>query len=142
MIISVASGRGLEQCSLSHPNDYLPHPHIVFFSCSFAHQYLYLHILICTSITPVSIAKLQLLRHYGLFIALPPYFICAHCIQIFYCVIDCTFVCPMCNSCCCFCRTNLLYLGQVAVVNDNLFSTSLTGEIKTIGHPDTLAHQR
>jgi hypothetical protein len=30
------------------------HPHI----CSFAHQYFYLHILICSSITPVSIAKL------------------------------------------------------------------------------------
>jgi hypothetical protein len=37
------------------------------------------------------------------------------------------------------CRTALLYLGQVAVANENLFSTSLPGEINKnsagIGNP-------
>jgi hypothetical protein len=28
---------------------------------------------------------------------------------------------------CCFCHTALLYLGQEAVVNENLFSTGLPG---------------
>ena len=37
----------------------------------------------------------------------------------------------MCNSVL-FCRTALLYLGQVAVVNENLFSTGLPGKIKVI----------
>jgi hypothetical protein len=37
---------------------------------------------------------------------------------------------PCVTLCGCFCRTALLYLGQVAVVNENLFSTSLNkGEI-------------
>ena len=32
-----------------------------------------------------------------------------------------------CVTLCCLCRTALLYLGQVAVVNENLFSTGLPG---------------
>ena len=38
----------------------------------------------------------------------------------------CLFI-PCVTLCCCFCRTALLYLGQVAVVNENLFSTGLPG---------------
>ena len=34
---------------------------------------------------------------------------------------------PCVTLCCCLCRTALLYLGQVAVVNENLFSTGLPG---------------
>ena len=34
---------------------------------------------------------------------------------------------PCVTLCCCFCRTALLFLGQVAVVNENLFSTGLPG---------------
>jgi hypothetical protein len=34
----------------------------------------------------------------GLFTALPPYAICTHCIDFFYCVIDCTFDYSLCNS--------------------------------------------
>jgi hypothetical protein len=37
---------------------------------------------------------------------------------------------PCLTLCCCLSRTALLYLGQVAVVNENLFSTSLPGYIK------------
>ena len=32
---------------------------------------------------------------------------------------------PCVTLCCCMCRTALLYLGQVVVVNENLFSTYL-----------------
>ena len=35
----------------------------------------------------------------------------------------CLFI-PCVTLCCCMCRTALLYLGQVAVVNENLFSTT------------------
>jgi hypothetical protein len=45
--------------------------------------------------------------------------------RFFYSVIDCTFVYPMFSSV--FCHTALFYLGQVAVVNENLFSTDLPG---------------
>ncbi|CDR00042.1 unnamed protein product, partial [Oncorhynchus mykiss] len=41
---------------------------------------------------------------------------------------------PCVTRCCCLCHTALLYLGLVAVVNENLFSTSLPGEIKIIKH--------
>jgi hypothetical protein len=34
---------------------------------------------------------------------------------------------PCVTLCCCLCRTALLYLGQVTVVNENLFSTGLPG---------------
>jgi hypothetical protein len=42
-------------------------------------------------------------------------------------VIDCTFVYPIYNYVVVFCRTALLYLGQVAVVNDNFYYTGLPG---------------
>jgi hypothetical protein len=38
----------------------------------------------------------------------------------------CLFI-PCVTPCCCMCLTAMLYLGQVAVVNENLFSTSLPG---------------
>ena len=41
--------------------------------CSFAHQYLYLHIIIRSFITPVLICLIVIIRSYGLFIALPPH---------------------------------------------------------------------
>ena len=44
----------------------------------------------------------------------------------FYCVIDLLIVYSMCNSVLSV-HTAMLYLGQVAVANDNLFSTSLPG---------------
>jgi hypothetical protein len=34
---------------------------------------------------------------------------------------------PCVTLCCCMCRIATLYLGQVAVANENLFSTSLPG---------------
>jgi hypothetical protein len=37
---------------------------------------------------------------------------------------------PCVTLCCCLCRTALLFLGLVAVVNENLFSTGLPDEIK------------
>jgi hypothetical protein len=43
-----------------------------------------------------------------------------------YCVIDLLIVYSMCNSVLSV-HTALLYLGQVAIVNDNLFSTCLPG---------------
>ena len=41
--------------SVNSPSNILPtsSPYLFLFFCSFAHQYLYLHILICTYITPV-----------------------------------------------------------------------------------------
>ena len=44
----------------------------------------------------------------------------------FYCVIDLLIVYSMCNSVLSV-HTAMLYLGQVAVANENLFSTSLPG---------------
>ena len=87
----------------------------------------HLLIIICSSISP----GLNLLNcNYfatGLFITIPPHAICTLYIDFlfFYYVIDCTLVYSMCNSV--LCRTALLYLGQVAVVNENLFSTRLPG---------------
>jgi hypothetical protein len=43
-----------------------------------------------------------------------------------YCVIDLLIVYSMCNSVL-SAHTAMLYLGQVAVANENLFSTSLPG---------------
>ena len=34
---------------------------------------------------------------------------------------------PCVTLCCCMCRIDMLYLGQVAVANENLLSTSLPG---------------
>ena len=45
----------------------------------------------------------------------------------FYCVIDLFIVYSMCNSVLLSVHTAMLYPGQVTVVNDNLFSTSLPG---------------
>jgi hypothetical protein len=45
--------------------------------------------------------------------------------RFFYCVIDCMFVYPMCLSVVVFVALLcFLYRGQVAVVNENLFSTA------------------
>ena len=44
----------------------------------------------------------------------------------FYCVIDLLIVYSMCNSVLSV-HTAMPYLGQVAVANENLFSTSLPG---------------
>jgi hypothetical protein len=44
--------------SVNSPPHQLPTTSPYFFPRSFAYQYLYLHILICSSITPVLIAKL------------------------------------------------------------------------------------
>ena len=44
-----------------------------------------------------------------------------------YCVIDLFIVYSMCNSVLLSVHTAMLYLGQVAVANENLFSTSLPG---------------
>jgi hypothetical protein len=45
----------------------------------------------------------------------------------FYCVIDLFIVYSMCDSVLLSVHTAMLYLGQVAVVNENLISTSLPG---------------
>ena len=51
------------------------------------------------------------------------------CIDLFSTVsLTCLLFIPCVTLCCCLCHTALLYLGQVAVVNENLFSTK--GEIK------------
>ncbi|WP_353763804.1 hypothetical protein, partial [Shigella sonnei] len=47
-------------------------------------------------------------------------------LPFFLCVIDLLIVYSMCNSVLSV-HTALLYLGQVAVANENLFSTSLPG---------------
>ena len=97
------------------------HPSI--FTCTF---------IFCTSITPVlncSIVIISPIWHiYCLYLPYPTSF--AHTVyRFFYCVIGCTFV-YVCVTLWCLCRTTLLYLGQVAVVNENLFSTGLPGWIK------------
>jgi hypothetical protein len=54
--------------------------------------------------------------------------------MFFYCVIDlfivllaCLLFTPCVTLCCCLCHTAVLYLDQVTVANENLFSTSLLG---------------
>jgi hypothetical protein len=83
----------------------------------------------CTSITPL--LNCNYFATMGLFIAFTslnlPHL---HTLYInFFSIVlltVCLFI-PCVTLCCCLCRTALLYLGQVAVVNDNLFSTSLPG---------------
>jgi hypothetical protein len=61
---------------------------------------------------------------------LPYLLICRHCIQyILFSIVlltVCLFI-PCVTPCCCLYRTALLYLGQITVVNENLFSTGLPG---------------
>ena len=86
----------------------------------------------CTSITPVF--KLLNCNHFAsmaYLLPLPPlsYLICTHCTYTFFSILlltVCLFI-PCVTLCCCLCRTTLLYLGQVAVVIENLFLTSLPG---------------
>ena len=51
----------------------------------------------------------------------------------FYCVIDLFIVYSMCNSVLLSVHTAKIHLGQVAVVNENLFSTSLPGPLMDRG---------
>ena len=65
-----------------------------------------------------------------------PNLICTHCIDFSIVLLTvCLFIPCVTLCCCCLCCTALLYLGQVAVVNENLFSSGLPGlnkgEIKT-----------
>jgi hypothetical protein len=46
-------------------------------------------------------------------------------LYVYYSMCNCVVVCV--ELLCCMCRTALLHLGQVAVANENLFSTSLPG---------------
>ena len=97
-------------------------------SCSYASQYIYLHIIICTSITPILKLNWNYFSFYCLFIAYSSTF--AHTVHRFFyfSFILCyrLYICLCVTLCCCFCHTDLLYLGQVAVVNYNLFSTGLS----------------
>ena len=55
---------------------------------------------------------------------------CAHPYPIyidFSIVLSRLYVCLCVTLCCCLCHTTLLYLVQVEVVNENLFSTGLSG---------------
>ena len=81
------------------------------------------------------IAILLLLRHHGLFIASTPlsYLICTHRILyidflfsffLLYYWLYVLFI-PSVTLCCCVYQTALLYLDQVPVENENLFSTGL-----------------
>ena len=82
----------------------------------------------CTSITPMFNCYIVITSPpWPIYCLYLPYLTSfAHTVyRLFYCIIDCMFVYSMCNSVCCLCRTALLYLDQVAVVNENLFSTSL-----------------
>ena len=110
---------------VNSPHNYLIP--ILFFFCSFAPQYLYLHIIICISITPVLMLNCNCFTLWPIYcLYLPSLTAFSQTVYRFlFCVIECTFVRLMCN--CCFCRTALLYLGQVAVVEENLFSAGLPG---------------
>jgi hypothetical protein len=94
----------------SSPYYYLP-------SCSFAPQYFYLHIIICTSITPVLMLNCKYFASKGQFIAYPPTLLHLHTYISLLCYW--LYVCLCVTLCCCFCHTALLYLGQVAVLNEN-----------------------
>jgi hypothetical protein len=57
--ISLPIATDVHSPSVNSTSNQLPtSSHICLFFCSFAHQYFYLHIVICTSITQVLIAKL------------------------------------------------------------------------------------
>jgi hypothetical protein len=66
----------------------------------FAPQYLFLHIIICTSFTPVLMLNCNYFATMAYLLPyLPSLTIFAHTVySFFYCVIDCTFIYPMCNT--------------------------------------------
>jgi hypothetical protein len=68
--------------------------------CSFAPLYLDLHIIICTSITPVLMLNCNYFASMAYLLPyLPNLTTFAHTLhRLFYCVIDCTFVYSMCNN--------------------------------------------
>ena len=115
--------------SVNSPSIYLISILYFFYlSCSFAPQYLYLHIHFCTSTIPV--------LHCYIVITSPPWQI--YCLNslilphmhslyidfVFFFVLYVLFI-PCVTLCCCMCWIALLYLGRVTVANENLFSTSL-----------------
>jgi hypothetical protein len=83
----------------STPNYLIP-IYIFFFCCSFAPHYLYLHIIVCISITPVLMLNCNYFATMAYLLPyLPNLTTFAHTVHHFLnCVIDCTFVYPMCNS--------------------------------------------
>ena len=68
--------------------------------CYFAPQYFYLHIIICTPITPVLMPNFNYFTSMAYLLPyLPNITTFPLTVHIFYsCVIDCTFVYPLCNS--------------------------------------------
>ena len=105
------------------PYYYLP-------SCSFPPQYLYLHIIICTSITPVLMLNCNYFASMTFSLPYLSTLLHLHTLYIYFLYIFSILLLTvrLCVTlCCCFCRTVLLYLGQVADVNENLFSTGLPG---------------
>ncbi|XP_052352800.1 uncharacterized protein LOC118368007 [Oncorhynchus keta] len=103
---------------------------------------IYLFFLLCTPVSLLAhsssahlslqclIAISYLPRHYGLFHCLTSRILPhLHTLYIYFFPTVLLMVCLFipCVSLCCLCCTALLYLGQFAVVNENLFSTSLLG---------------
>jgi hypothetical protein len=105
-------------------------PMLLFIFCiyfwSFAPHYLYLHIFICTSITPVLMLNCNYFSSLAYLLTyLPNLTTFAQTMYIYFSIVLLTvllFV-PCVTLCCCFSRIALLYLGQVAAVDEDLFST-------------------
>ena len=99
------------------PNYLIP---ILLFFKSFAPQCLYLHITIYTSITPVLMLNCNYFSTTAyLLLYLPNLTTFAHTVYRFSIVLLTVRLFIPCVTLCCFCRTALLYLVQVAVVNEN-----------------------
>ena len=84
--------------SVNSPANYLI-PILLFIFCSFAPEYVYLHIIICTYITPVLMLNCNCLAIMAYVLPVVPNLTTfAHTVyRFFFCVIVCTFVYPMCN---------------------------------------------
>ena len=86
--------------SVNSPSNQLPtsSPYLVLFFCSYVHQYFYFHIIICTSITPVLMLNCNYFASMAYLFPYLPNLLHLHTMYMFYFVIDCTFVYPICNS--------------------------------------------